>query len=141
MNNIKKDAEAFVAQIKSNLVCPDSEKNRITADIENSILDYIEENGVTDISEVYSQFGTPQEICAQFNAEFEPKKIQKMLNIRKTVLIGVVACVIIFAAVMIGMWIDAHSGFHGYGVMSEVSEYTISDSTTEAPINNREIIQ
>ena len=141
MNNIKKDAEAFVAQIKSNLVCPDSEKNRITKDIENSILDYIEENGVNDISEVYSQFGTPQEICAQFNAEVEPKKIKKMLSIRKTVLIGVIACVIIFAAVMIGMWIDAHSDFHGYGVMSEVSEYTISDSTTEAPINNREIIQ
>lgn len=141
MNNIKKDAEAFVAQIKSNLVCPDSEKNRITADIENSILDYIEENGVTDISEVYSQFGTPQEICAQFNAEFEPKKIKKMLNIRKTVLIGVIACVIIFAAVMIGMWIDAHSDFHGQTVMSDVSEYNISENTTEAPINNGEIVQ
>lgn len=135
MNNIKKDAEAFVAQIKSGLVFPDGEKNRITADIENSILDYIEENGVTDISEVYRQFGTPQEICAQFNAEVEPKKIQKMLNIRKTVLVGVIACVIIFAAVMIGMWIDAHAGFHGYGVESEVSEYTIPENTTEAPIN------
>ena len=133
MNNIKKDAEAFAAQIKSNLVCPDSEKNRITADIENSIFDYIEENGVTDISEVYRQFGTPQEICAQFNAEVEPKKIKKMISIRKTVLVGVIVIVAMVALSLIITLIDAHKDYNGYGIESEAEEYTISENTTEAP--------
>lgn len=129
MNNIKKDAEAFVAQIKSNLVCPDSEKNRITKDIENSILDYIEENGVTDISEVYRQFGTPQEICAQFNAEVEPKKIQKMLNIRKTVLVGVIVIVAMVALSLIITLIDAHKDYGGRVIDSEVEVVSSFDET------------
>ncbi len=129
MNNIKKDAEAFVAQIKSNLVCPDSEKNRITKDIENSILDYIEENGVNDISEVYSQFGTPQEICAQFNAEVEPKKIKKMLNIRKTVLIGVIVIVAMVALSLIITLIDAHKDYGGRTIMSDVEVVSSFDET------------
>ena len=129
MNNIKKDAEAFVAQIKSNLVCPDSEKNRITADIENSILDYIEENGVTDISEVYRQFGTPQEICAQFNAEVEPKKIKKMLNIRKTVLVGVIVIVAMVALSLIITLIDAHKDYGGRVIDSEVEVVSSFDET------------
>ena len=136
MNNIKKDAEAFVAQIKSNLVCPDGEKNRITKDIENSILDYIEENGVNDISEVYSQFGTPQEICAQFNAEVEPKKNKKMISIRKTVLVGVIVIVAMVALSLIITLIDAHKDYGGYGVESEVE--VLHSSEEQSTISDEE---
>ena len=136
MNDVKKAAAEFLTQIKNGLACSDSEKSRITEDIENSVFDYIEENGVTDISEVYRQFGTPQEICAQFNAEVEPKKIKKMLSIRKTVLVGVIVIVAMVALSLIITLIDAHKDYGGYGVESEVSEYTIPDSTTEAPIIN-----
>lgn len=129
MNDIKKEAEAFVAQIKSGLVCSDSDKSRITADIENSILDYIEENGVTDISEVYRQFGTPQEICAQFNAEVEPKKIKKMLSIRKTVLIGVIVIVAMVALSLIITLIDAHKDYGGRVIDSEVEVVSSFDET------------
>ena len=129
MNDVKKAAAEFVLQIKNGLVCADSEKNRITKDIENSILDYIEENGVTDISEVYRQFGTPQEICAQFNAEVEPKKIKKMLNIRKTVLVGVIVIVAMVALSLIITLIDAHKDYGGRVIDSEVEVVSSFDET------------
>lgn len=131
MNSIEKGVEAFIAEMTANLDCPISEKKRISNDMRSNILDYIDENQIDDIKAVYQRFGKPDQVAKQFNDELKTQKSKKFFSVRKILLAGVIAVVVIFVIVMAGMWIDAHKDFQGYGVMSpaiEISENQVAIS-------------
>ncbi|MDD6145650.1 MAG: DUF6120 family protein, partial [Oscillospiraceae bacterium] len=76
MDNIRKEAKEYIAEIKTNLFCPASEKKDMVEDFQNMVFDYIEENSVTDIGEVYQQFGAPKEIAKQLLCDMDPQRIK-----------------------------------------------------------------
>lgn len=131
MNSIEKSVEAFIIEMTANLDCSISEKKRISNDMRNNILDYIDENQIDDIKAVYRRFGKPDEVAKQFNNELKPHKSKKFFSTRKILFAGVIAVVAIFFVIMVGMWIDAHKDFNGHGIMSpaiEISENQVAIS-------------
>lgn len=118
MNNLDKEIEAYISEIKKNLLCSTSQKNSITSDLRNSVIDFADSNNIDDINDIYAHFGTPQDIANQSISETEPQKLKKKFNLRKIVIIGVLIAVLIFAVVIIWAAIDGHKSVYGYFVES-----------------------
>lgn len=106
--------------------CPQATKEKIRAELEDTLFTFREENPNADMAAAVKRFGTPEDYAAGFaqamTAEEQVEAMSKAAAIRKTAVVTAIAIVAIFAAVMIGMWIDAHSGFHGYTIISPVEE-------------------
>jgi len=125
--------------------CPQALKKKIKAELEDNLYSFREENPDADMAAVIKRFGTPEDYAAGFAQAMSPeeqvKAMSKAAAVRKVAIVTAVAIVAMLALSLIITLIDAHKDYGGYGVMSEVSEYTISDNTTEAPLNNEEIVQ
>lgn len=130
MNNLDKEIEAYISEIKKNLLCSTSQKNSITSDLRNSVIDFVDSNDIDDINKVYTQFGSPQEIANQLISETEPQKIKKNFNHHKVVIIGVVIAVLIVAIVIIWSAIEGHKSVDGYFVES------VQDTPQATVLNN-----
>ena len=130
MNNLDKEIEAYISEIKKNLLCSTSQKNSITSDLRNSVIDFVDSNDIDDINKVYTQFGSPQEIANQLISETEPHKIKKNFNHHKIVIIGVVIAVLIVAIVIIWSAIEGHKSVDGYFVES------VQDTPQATVLNN-----
>lgn len=105
---LNKDVNGYIKEIKSLLICDLGTKRKFINDFKNDLFEYIDSNSVSDIEEVYKHFGTPQDISKAFFENADIKKIKKKMNISKTVLIGVVAALIIWAVGVTAAVIDAH---------------------------------
>ena len=116
MTQINKDVEMFLSEIRKNLVCSTQQKNYIIGDFKNSIIDFIEENNITDINKVYEHFGNPKVIANQLIAELEPQKIKKAFKYRKIIILGVIIAILIFTIVIVCAAIDGHKNVDGYFV-------------------------
>ncbi|MGN0486011.1 MAG: DUF6120 family protein [Acutalibacteraceae bacterium] len=125
MDNIRKEAKEYIAEIKKNLFCPASEKKGMVEDFQNMVFDYIEENSVTDIGEVYQQFGTPKEIAKQLLCDMDPQRIKKMVNIRKVVIVAVVIALSMLLFTLITEIItDATPGYFVVELITDPQETT-----------------
>ncbi|MBQ6931144.1 MAG: hypothetical protein IJN38_03360 [Clostridia bacterium] len=111
--------------------CPQATKDKIRAELEDNLYSFREENPNADMAAAVKRFGTPEDYAAGFaqamSAEEQVKAMSKAAAIRKTAVVTAIAIVAIFAAVMIGMWIDAHSDFHGQTIISPVEEVSSFD--------------
>ena len=74
---------------------------------------YAEENGISDIAEIYDRFGTPEEIASQALSTVDPKKIKKALSIKRVFAIALTALVVSFIVFLVAMYMDAHKDNHG----------------------------
>ncbi|MBE6786109.1 MAG: hypothetical protein E7538_07765 [Ruminococcaceae bacterium] len=106
---IEKDIKIYLHAIDNNLVCPKKQKKTILEDIEASIRDYIENENITDISQLYSHFGSAEEIAKTYLADFvTPADIKRAVNKKKALIIGVIVALIIWLlGVCIAVY-DAH---------------------------------
>lgn len=89
MSTIEKDIRNYISDVGRNLVCSGKLKKEIMNDIENSIYDYAENNGITDISQIISRFGSPEEVAQAHLSDTDPKKIKNATNIRKIIISAV----------------------------------------------------
>jgi len=89
MSSIEKDIRKYISDVGKNLICSGKMKKQLMADIENSIYDYAENNGISDISQITSRFGSPEEVARTHLADTDPKKLKKAINIRKIVISSV----------------------------------------------------
>lgn len=64
--------------MNKNLVCGKKLKKQITDDIRNSVMDYVEAEKTTDMTDVYKRFGEPSEIAKAHLADADPKEIKKL---------------------------------------------------------------
>ncbi len=106
---IEKDIKIYLYAIGKNLVCPKRQKKIILEDIETSIRVYVEDENITDISQLYSHFGSAEEIAKTYLADFvDPTDIKKAINKKKALTIGIIVALVIWlAAVCIAVY-DAH---------------------------------
>ena len=128
MSRIDKEIDEYIAEIKKNLICSSSQKNTIINDLRESVINFVEENGIDNIDKVYAQFGAPQDIADQSISDTEPQKIKKTYNHHRVIIIGVVAAVLIVAAVIIWAALDGHKSTNGYFVET-------LDTTSETTVN------
>lgn len=122
MGKIEKEIEAYMTEIKKNLICPTSEQNRIIDDIKNNILDFVDENNITDIDKVYEHFGDPKDIAGQFLEDVEPGKIKKAVNIRKVLIIAAIVIIAIIAVTLLITIINSHNSVNGHFVDDPIVE-------------------
>ncbi|MGN0486010.1 MAG: DUF6120 family protein [Acutalibacteraceae bacterium] len=122
MDNIRKEAKEYIAEMNKNLLCPASEKRSMVEDFQNMVFDYIEENSVTDIAEVYQQFGAPKEIARQLLCDIDPQHVKKMVNIRKVVIVAAVIVLSMMLFTLIIELVDDHNLNEGYIVEELITE-------------------
>ena len=113
MIKIEKDIEKYMRAVEEYLVCPKEQKEKVLSEIRNSIYVYAEENGISDIGEVYDHFGTPEEIASQALSTVDPKIIKKALSIKRVFAIALTAIVVSFIVFLVVMFMDAHKDNHG----------------------------
>lgn len=113
MIKIEKDIEKYIDEVEEYLVCLEKNKQKVIDEIRNSIYVYAEENGISDIGEVYDHFGTPEEIASQHLSTVDPKKIKKALSIKRVFAIALTALVVSFIVFLVAMFMDAHKDNNG----------------------------
>ena len=113
MIKIEKDIKKYIDEVEEYLVCISKDKKNIIDEIRNSIYVYAEENGISDIKEVYDHFGTPEEIASQHLSTVDPKKIKKAVSIKRVFTVVMAIIVSVVAAMIIIELIDSHKETHG----------------------------
>lgn len=113
MIKIEKDIEKYMRAVEEYLVCLKEQKEKVLSEIRNSIYVYAEENGISDIAEIYDRFGTPEEIASQALSTVDPKMIKKALSIKRAVIAALAIIVSMVAAMIIIELIDCHKETHG----------------------------
>lgn len=108
MIKIEKDIEKYIDEVEDYLVCLKKSKQKVIDEIRNSIYVYAEENGISDIGEVYDHFGTPEEIASQHLSAIDPKRIKNALSIKRVFAIALTALVASFIVFLVALFIDAH---------------------------------
>lgn len=103
MNRINKDIEKYLEEIKKNLVCSAAQKKTVINDLRNSIYDYVDETKATDIEDIYSHFGQPEDIAEQFVSETGGKYLKKSLSVKNVLIAAIVA---LFTIALIFLTID-----------------------------------
>lgn len=129
MIKIEKDIEKYMRAVEEYLVCPKEQKEKVFSEIRNSIYVYAEENGISDIGEVYDHFGTPEEIASQALSTVDPKMIKKALSIKRIVAIALTAIVVSFIVFLVVMFMDAHKDNNGTieETLIILEEYTLDE--------------
>lgn len=98
---IEKELKAYVSGVRKNLVCRGKDKKMIINDIRNSVFDYAEEKCITDINDIYSHFGTPEEIAKQYLPETDIRRIKHTRRFRRIIIPVCVIAGIILTLVFI----------------------------------------
>ena len=114
MHTIEKEIKAYLTQTKSFLICDSKLKKSIISEIEESIYEYAENNGISDISQIYERFGTPEETARTYLNQADPKLLKSTVSINRIIIYTAVIALIIFCLFLIAVFIDAHIDFNGY---------------------------
>ncbi len=91
MNNLEKEINKYLHNIKKNLICPYKEKKQILSSVRTSVYDYAEDNNIQDINSICSQFGTPQEIAQIYLPEPDINIIKRRSFLKK-ILLAMLIC-------------------------------------------------
>ena len=121
---IEKEIEKYLSEIQNNLVGSNKAKKNIISEIEGFVYDYAEVKGVKDISDIYSHFGTPEEMARTYLSQADPKKVAKAVRIKKAVIIGIVAALAIVTLYFALSIYDSYLIHDGYVYYEEISTQT-----------------
>lgn len=124
MCTIEKEIEKYLSEIQNNLVGSNKAKKNIISEIEGLVYDYAEVKDVKDISDIYSHFGTPEEMAQTYLSQADPKKIAKAVKIKKAVIIGIIVALVMIAAFYISAYIDAHKAYESESDYEIVETYS-----------------
>ena len=124
MCTIEKEIEKYLSEIQNNLIGSNKAKKNIISEIEGFVYDYAEVKGVKDISDIYSHFGTPEEMAQTYLSQSDPKKVAKAVRIKKAVIIGIVATLAIVALYFALSIYDSYLIHDGYVYYEEISTQT-----------------
>lgn len=139
MSAIEKDIKQYIKDINKNLLCDRKNRQQIISDIENSIYDFAENKGISDIKEIYDRFGTPDEVAKQYLSQEYKKTVNNTAD-KRTITVTAIVCsilLIIISALLFYfnvLWDDNLRKFNRYivyvdGSSEYMSEYNEGKST------------
>lgn len=130
--SLKKEIKKYIREINLNIICDFKTRRKYIGDLKASVFDYIDETNSESIDEIYSHFGTPQEIAKAFFEHADIRKIRKRMNFTKVLLIGVIIALVMWAGALIYAVIDANIINRGY-----YEEWIGNSISVEADANNQ----
>ncbi len=129
MSDINKSIQEYINNVSKSLICNRKLKKTIINDFRNSVLDYKEENNITDIKKIYEHFGTPNEIVQIYMSDPDIQTIKRHINIKRIIL-AVLICILAFLAFFLTALIisDYYDGY-AYSVSQIIIgiEYSTED--------------
>lgn len=119
-SNFQKELNQYKSEVRKKLLCDSKISKAFFSDFENDIDNYIAENNVDSIDEIYNHFGTADDIANAFFATNDVKSVKKKVNIKKLIAVLVVAIIAIWAVVALVDFIDSHSNNTEYIIESMI---------------------
>ncbi len=120
-----KELDDFIRETDKYLLCPKITKQKFLSDLRDDVYEYVENNAITNIDEVYIHFGKPDVIAKGFNDGIDSKHLKKAINWKKVIIIGVVIAIVLLSVYLIAAFIDGHSNANGKKVTSGITEETV----------------
>ncbi len=112
MDTLEKEIDKYLSDVRKFIICDKKKKDYLVQQIEESVYEFADRNGISDISEIYEKFGTPEELAHEHLGEVEPKKVLNAMYLKR-VLIGTVATIIVLlATALILSFFDAHNSYY-----------------------------
>lgn len=99
-------ATQYCREVSKHLPGKRNHKSALIADLQSSVMAYLEENPDADISQIRETFGTPQQIAASYVDAMSADEILVSLDTRKRIATSVTALVtviILFCCTSLGM--------------------------------------
>ncbi|CCV63916.1 hypothetical protein BN85403390 [Alteracholeplasma palmae J233] len=100
-NEPKKIIKSYIKDVSKNLNCKYSVKRLFLADFKNRILDYLENKENIAVEELYSVFGTPNEISRGFDSVELDKYEKQAKNLKWIIVLLIVLIAILSYAIFI----------------------------------------
>ncbi|MCM1115128.1 MAG: DUF6120 family protein [Clostridium sp.] len=114
--NLNKEINNYLKTVKSFIICDWKTRRKFIHDLKNDIFDYMENNSVNNIEDVYKHFGTPRDIAKAFFEDADIKEIKRKMNISRILIIGIICALLIWAVGVTISIIDGHISNTGYMV-------------------------
>jgi hypothetical protein len=84
MNAQDKEIKDYYRQIERSLPGSAKAKKHIMDSIQQSVSNYLEEKPLTELAEIRSHFGTPQQIANAYVEQLDTEEVIKKFDIKKT---------------------------------------------------------
>lgn len=104
----------YYKEIYSAIPCERKKKAAFMSEFRAQIEEFTESSPETDIEEIISVFGSPEEISEGFIKELTGREIRKKLTIKRIIAFFISAVLLIWAVFAVISLIDVHSEAHGY---------------------------
>lgn len=105
---IDKLTNNYIKEIKQNLLCPVRQKKQVLKDIEISVKDFAESKKITDINELYTHFGTPEDVAAAYMPQADIKELKRKIKLRKTAIFVAITVIAIIFALCIDAFLETY---------------------------------
>lgn len=115
-SNFQKELNHYKSEVRKKLLCDSKVSKAFFSDFENDIDNYIAENNVDSITEIYNHFGTADDIANAFFETVDVKTVKKKINIKKLIAVLVVAVIAIWAVVAVVDFVDSKKDQTSYEV-------------------------
>lgn len=123
----------YIKNIQKQILYKTKESNQFIDDLKANIVDYIEENQVTDISDIKQHFGSEEEIAKSFLETTDIKTLKRKITIKRLIAVFVIVAILILGTATTIIIIDSKKELPSYMVDYSISdESSSSDFTLEA---------
>lgn len=135
MRTLETDVKRYLSKTKRYLLCDGKRKREILKEIEESIYEIAEKEGITDLEQIYKHFGTPEETASTYLSQADPKKIRNAVNIRKIMVIGIITALLILAIYMTIAVVNSYRSVNGFTEVELIEGTTSVSACIQAVIN------
>lgn len=127
----KQELNKYLKQIKKLLVCNHAKRKEFMNSFEDNLEEYLKANPDADFSKLQENMGTPQEIAAAFLENESAENIKKRMSIARWFKIGIIIALLMFAILLISIFIDLYKSNRGYGEETITVESVYEDNGSE----------
>lgn len=115
------ELKKYYSDVSGAIVCDRKQKSAFMKDLKSNVDEYLTSNPEATDEDIRGCFGSPDRIADSFLENTDPAKIKRRLDIKKCIIIAIIAAMIIYLAFVVISLIDVHTEAHGYfkeGIMT-----------------------
>lgn len=110
----EKALKQYYSEISKAIVCTGRQKKVFMSQLQGDIDAYLNENPDATLEEIKNCFGSAETIAQSFILNSDSAEIKRKLDVKKCIVIVLIAALLIYAAFVIISLIDVHNEAHGY---------------------------
>lgn len=111
---LKKELQVYFKEVEDLLLCDRKSKKAFLRDLQADVDEFVSTEPDADLNGIRTAFGTPSEIAESFLKNADIVQLKKKMNIKKIILIALLAVVLVYVAFVVASFIDVHTEAHGY---------------------------